>query len=128
MTKPISLLMNADITVIDFNDTIDKVEDVMTSHSFSCLPVMDSNQGCFGVICYPDIVRFHRTGKNPKVERVWELCTHNVLKVSPDTSIRETAILMLKNHFHHIIVAEHGIIKGIVSSMDFVADYVKQSA
>lgn len=127
MTKPISLLMNAEITVIDFNDTIDKVEDVMVSKGFSCLPVMDSNQGCFGVICYPDIVRFRRTGKNPRTERVWELCSHHVLKVSPDTSITDTAILMLKNHFHHIVVAENELIKGIVSSMDFVADYVRQN-
>lgn len=128
MTRPISLLMNPNITVIDLNDTIDKVEEVMMAHGFSCLPVMDSNEGCFGVICHSDIVRFHRMGKNPKVVRVWELCTHNVLKVSPDTSIKETAVLMLDNHLHHILIAENELIKGIVSSLDFVADYVKRNA
>ncbi len=127
MDKPISLLMNKHTTTVDFNDTIDKVEKLMISHKFSCVPVIDSNQGCFGVISYPDIVRFHEMGKNPKTERAWELCTHKVIEVSPDTSDRETATLMLKNKIHHIVIIENKRIKGIVSSLDFVIEYLKQN-
>ena len=128
MTKPISALMRADITVIDFNATIDQVENVMVSEGFSFLPVIDTNSGYFGVISYSDIVRFHCAGKNPKAERVWELCTHNVLEVTSDTPIIEVANLMLAHNFHHVVVIENKQIQGVVSSMDFVAEYIKQNA
>lgn len=127
MDKPISLLMNKHITTVDINDTIDQVEKIMDSHKSTCALVIGSDQSCFGVISYPDIVHFHERGKNPKTERAWELCTHMVIEVSPDTSARETAKLMLKHKINHIVITENKIIKGIVSSIDFVGEYLKQN-
>jgi len=128
MDKPISLLMNKHITTVDINDTIEKVEKIMNLHKSSCALVIDSSQSCFGVICYPDIVHFYEKGRNPKTERAWELCTHKVIEVSPDTSTKETAALMLKNKVHHIVVTENKVIKGIVTSIDFLAEYLKQNS
>lgn len=128
MDRPISLLMNRHITTVDINDTIDTVEKKMDANKLSCCAlVVDLKQSCFGVITYPDIVHFYERGKNPKTERAWELCTHKVIAVSPNTSARETAILMLKNKIHHIVILENQLIKGVVSSMDFVREYLKQN-
>lgn len=121
--------MNKHTVTVDINDTIDKIEKIMDLHKpTGCALVIDPNQGCFGVISYPDIVRFHEMGKNPKVGRAWELCTHKIIEVSPDTSARETAKIMLKNRIHHIVITENKLIKGIVSSIDFVEEYLKQNA
>ncbi|MFZ2407179.1 MAG: CBS domain-containing protein [Methylobacter sp.] len=123
------MISNASPIIVDINDTNDKVDRVMDSHKPTCCAlVVDSNQSCFGVISYSDIVRFHEMGKNPKVGRAWELCTHKVIEVSPDTSVSETAKLMLENRIHHIVITENKLIKGIVSSIDFVEDYLKQNA
>lgn len=128
MDKPISSLMHQPV-IVDINDTIDKVERIMDSQKPTCcVLVIDSNQRCFGVISYPDIVRFHEMGKNPKTERTWELCTHKVIEVTPDASVRETAKLMLKKRIHHVVITENKRIKGIVSSIDFVAEYLKKNA
>ncbi|MGZ4969700.1 MAG: CBS domain-containing protein [Methylobacter sp.] len=126
MDKSIALLMNKHVTTVDINDTIEKVEKIMSSHKSSCVLVFDSNQGCFGVISYPDIAHFHEKGKNPKVERAWELCTHKVVEVSVDTSVKENAKLMLKNNIHHIVITENKTIKGIVSASDFIGEYLKK--
>jgi len=127
MDNPISSLMNKHIATVDINDTIDKVEKIMDLHKLKFALVIDSNQGCFGVISYSDIVHFHERGKNSKTERAWELCTHKVIEVSPDTSAREAAKLMVKHKINHIVITENKIIKGIVSSIDFVGEYVKQN-
>ncbi len=127
MDKPISLLMDKHITTVDFNDTIFKVEELMNSRKLSFVVVIDSNKNCFGVISYPDIVRFHVQGKNSKNERAWELCTHKVIEVSSDTSTRETAKLMIKKKIHHVVITENNLITGIVSSNDFVTEYLKQN-
>ncbi|MGZ8175620.1 MULTISPECIES: CBS domain-containing protein [Methylobacter] len=55
------------------------------------------------------------------------MCTHKVIEVSPDTSASETAKLMLKHKINHIVITENKIIKGIVSSIDFVGEYLKQN-
>jgi signal-transduction protein with cAMP-binding, CBS, and nucleotidyltransferase domain len=126
MDKPVSLLMDKHITTVDFNDTIFKVEGIMNSRKLSFVVVIDSNGSCFGVISYPDIVRFHAMGKNPKNERAWELCTHKVVEVTSDTSAKETAMLMLKHKIHHVVITENELIVGVISSNDFVTEYVKQ--
>ncbi|MGZ5608672.1 MAG: CBS domain-containing protein [Methylobacter sp.] len=120
--------MNKHITTVDINDTIDKVEKIMSAHRSSCALVVDSNQGCFGIISYPDIAHFHEKGKNPKLERAWELCSHKVIEVSADTSVREAAKLMLKNKIQHIVITENKKIQGVVSSNDFVKEYLKQTS
>jgi signal-transduction protein with cAMP-binding, CBS, and nucleotidyltransferase domain len=127
MDKPISLLMNKNITVVNVDDTIDQVEKEIDSNKSDCALVINPNQSCFGVITYPDIVRFYEMDKNPKTERAWELCTHNVIEVSLDTSARDVANLMLNHKIHHIVVTENKRIQGIVSSIDFVAEYLKQN-
>ncbi|MCK9396828.1 MAG: CBS domain-containing protein [Methylobacter sp.] len=129
MDRAVSTLMNTHITAVDMDDTIDTVEKKMDSNKLSCCAlVIDSKQGCFGVITYPDIVHFYEMGRNAKSERAWELCTHKVVAVSPDTSARETAALMVKHKIHHIVILENKQIKGVVSSMDFVREYLKQNA
>jgi CBS domain-containing protein len=127
MDKPIASLMNKHIVIVNIDDTIDKVEKIMDMHKADCVMVMDFKNGCFGVITYPDIVRFYEAGRNPKTEQAWELCTHTVIEVSPNTSAREAAELMLKNKIHHIVVTDNKLIKGIVSAIDFVAEYLKQN-
>lgn len=127
MDKPVSLLMDKHVTTIDFNDTIFKVEGIMNSRKLSFVVVIDSNENCFGVISYPDILRFHVQNRNPKIERAWELCTHKVIEVSSDTSVRETAKLMIKNKIHHVVITENEFIVGVVSSNDFVNEYLKQN-
>jgi signal-transduction protein with cAMP-binding, CBS, and nucleotidyltransferase domain len=127
MDRPISLLMDKHVTTVDFNDSIANVEKIMNSRRLSFVVVLDSNGNCFGVISYTDILRFHVQNKNPKTERAWELCTHKVIEVTSDSSARDAAKLMIKNRIHHIVVTENQFIVGIVSSNDFVKEYLKQN-
>jgi signal-transduction protein with cAMP-binding, CBS, and nucleotidyltransferase domain len=119
--------MDKHITTVDFNDTISKVEGIMNSRKLSFVVVIDSNRNCFGVISYPDVLRFHALNKNPKIERAWELCTHKVVEASSDTSAREVAKLMIKNKINHVVITDNEFIVGIVSSNDFVTEYLKQN-
>ncbi len=129
MDKTISSLMTINILTVYDNDTVEKVEAIMDSHKLSCVPVIDSQGGCFGVISLTDLLHFHVLHKNPKAERAWEVCTHKVIEVDPDISVKEAAELMIRNQIHHIVVVENKSIKGIVSSIDIVSEYLlKQKA
>jgi CBS domain-containing protein len=124
MDKPISALMERNMTTVDVDDAVAKVEEVLNSHNLTCEPVLDSNGRCFGVISSSDLVRFYALHKNLKAERAREVCTHKVIEVCPDTSVEEAADLMVENKIHHIIVMENKVIKGIVSSVDLGGVYL----
>ena len=129
MDKTISSLMTRNILTVGTDDTVDRVEAIMDSHKLSCVPVIDSQGGCFGVISSSDLLHFHVLHKNQKAERAWEVCTHKVIEVGPDISVKEAVELMVRNKIHHIVVVENKSIKGIVSSIDIVSEYLlKQKA
>lgn len=124
MDKPISVLMQKHVTTVDIDDTVDSVEATLVSHKLSCVPVVDSKGVCFGVISSPDLVHLHAIHKKQKTERAWEVCTHKITEVSPDISIKSVAKLMVEKKIHHVIVTENNSIKGIVSSIDLVEEYL----
>jgi len=124
MRKQITSLIGENIITVKLNDTVETVEKVLDSHQLSCVPVINTDGECFGVISAPDLVHFHNARKNPIAERAWEMCTHKIIEVSADISVKEAAELMVKNNIHHLVVIEDGSIKGIVSSIDIIRGYV----
>lgn len=125
MDKPISEMMAKTVWTVSTEDTIAKVDTVLTSHKLSAVPVVDAKGDIFGIISSRDLLHFHATKKNPKAVNAWELCTYRPVAVSPETSVAEVAKLMIKNRIHHILITENGSLRGIVSALDFVEQYVR---
>ena len=124
MNDPISTLMQKRVITVDTNASVDRVEEILNSNRLSCVPVVDARGKCFGVISTPDLVHFHALHKDSKTKLAWEVCTHKIIEVSPDISVMEAAELMIKNNIHHIVLTENKSIKGIVSSIDIVEEYL----
>jgi len=124
MRKQITSLIGENVITVKLNDSVETVEKVLDSNQLSCVPVINTQGECFGVISAPDLVHFHNARKNPIAERAWEMCTHKIIEVSSDISVREAAELMVKNNIHHLVVVEDGSIKGIVSSIDILRGYI----
>jgi CBS domain-containing protein len=120
MNKQITSLIEESVITVALNDTVETVEKVLDSHHLSCVPVINAQGECFGVISAPDLVHFHSARKNPIAERAWEMCTHKTIAVSADISVKEAAELMVENNIHHLVVVEDGSVKGIVSSIDIL--------
>jgi signal-transduction protein with cAMP-binding, CBS, and nucleotidyltransferase domain len=126
--KPISYMMTKSVWTVDSQDTVEHVEEILSSHRISSVPVVDSKGVIFGIISASDLVRFHAAQNNSKAVRAWEIGTHKPLEVGPTAPIGEVARLMAKNKIHHVVVSEHGSIMGIVSSLDFIEQYVLEEA
>ena len=124
MNKPVSSIMEKQVITVDLNDAVDRVEELMYSHKLSCLPVIDSERNCFGVISAPDLTHFYALRENPKTKRAWEVCTHKIIEVKPDISIKEAAKLLIKNKIHHLVISVDETITGIVSSNDILEEYL----
>jgi CBS domain-containing protein len=128
MDKPISYMMTKNVWTADSEDTVERVEELLVSHRLSSLPIVDSKGVIFGIVSASDLVHFHAARKSPKAVRAWEICTHKPIEVGPTTPIGEVARLMVKNKIHHVVVSENKSVVGVVSSLDFVEQYVLKGA
>jgi CBS domain-containing protein len=124
MSQPISSLMHREVTRVDPDDTLHAVEVKMLGKGLSWVPVVDASGVVMGVISSADLLRAHAGGPgNPRLS-AWQLCTYKPVTVSPDATLAEVARLMTEGNIHHVVVAEGGDIRGVVSSLDFVRTFV----
>lgn len=122
--QPISALMNTDVFTARADDTVESVNDLMRSQGVSSIPVVEVDDVVVGIITAADLLQFKASRRDPALVRAWEICTYQPERVAPQTSVAEVARLMTERGIHHVIVAENEVIKGIVSSLDFVRQFV----
>jgi signal-transduction protein with cAMP-binding, CBS, and nucleotidyltransferase domain len=121
----ISELMTSPVHTVGMDDCVQQVEIKMNLHHVTSVPVVDDKGSVFGIISSPDLIHFHETHKNALSVRAWEMCTFKPVAVPFDAEVEEVANLMVSHRIHHIVITKHGSLVGIVSSLDFVKDYLK---
>ncbi|MEE4245286.1 MAG: CBS domain-containing protein [Kangiellaceae bacterium] len=120
MDKAVVSLVAPKPVKVGVDDNINTVIETLDKNKLPCVPVVDADGKCFGVISASDLVHFQKMNFNPKIEHAWELCTHNFIEVSSDVSVKQVAELMVKNKIHHIVISDNSVLKGIVSSLDIL--------
>jgi len=120
MNRPISTLMQHQVTVVDMDDTIARVESVFASNALSWAPVMDGPQTVVGVISAVDLLQFHAQERDANRVHAWQLCTYKPIMVSPDTPLHEVARQMVARRIHHVVVMQAERVAGVVSSLDLL--------
>ncbi|WP_164880935.1 CBS domain-containing protein [Aestuariirhabdus litorea] len=120
MERAIQAIIQQPVVCVGADDSIESVQQTLDKNRLHCVPVLDAQGGCFGVISAQDLVHFHVLNKNAKAERAWEACSHKVIEVASGASVREVAELMMAHHIHHVLIMEAGDILGIVSSVDII--------
>ncbi|HEU4372834.1 MAG TPA: CBS domain-containing protein [Telluria sp.] len=129
MSKPISSMMAEQAISVDMDATMEQVEEALRASDLSAVPVIDSaNRSVLGLISARDLVRFHGDKKNAAAVRAWEICTYKPVEASPDTPVSEVAALMVARGVHHVVITENNEIRGIVSALDFVKQFISEPA
>ena len=109
---------------VPMEDSVEKVAEAMTVKFLSSVPVVNPEGEIFGVISLIDLERFRLTKQNPRSVRAWEICSFKPVLAEPGAELLEVAKRMLEHNVHHCVITENGSIMGIVSSMDFLREYV----
>lgn len=118
--RPVTAIMEKNVVTVGINDPVAKVQQVMAL-GFSCIPVLDPRNKCFGVISCSDLTHFELLERNPRLEKAWEICSHRVITIDEETTIDRACAMMLEHRVHHLVVTRKQVIAGIVSSLDLLA-------
>jgi len=126
MDMAVMSYMKSDLFIIDMESTIEDLIKVLSKIRHTCIPVLDRDANCFGIVSSIDIFHFLANGGNPKVTKAWEICSHGVIHVPVDFNVYAAAQLMCNHSIHHLIICKNKKPAGILSSLDIIR-ILKQS-
>ena len=90
--------------------------------------VLDPDAPGPGVITERDILRSVAAGEEPDEERVAEHLTSELTFASPDWSLEQAAVAMVRGGFRHLVVVEGRELVGMLSMRDIVRCWTADGA
>jgi CBS domain-containing protein len=133
---PVSSIMTTNLITLDVKESLDKAEHIFKKYKIRHIPVIE-NDKIIGMISLNDILRIsfadgaYREEENIsssiyEMFTIRQLMIGNLETVSPDTTIKEVAKLLVKREFHSLPVVENGRLIGMVTTTDLIKYLLKQ--
>lgn len=113
-------IMQTEVTTVPHTSTVEQSETIMLNTHRPCVPVIDEQGDCVGVLSHSDILRFRNSKKDVGATSVQDIMSRNIVSVGPRSSVDNTMQLMLDNGIHHILVILDKKVCGIVSVIDII--------
>lgn len=93
---------------------------LMDERGVGAAVVIDPEAPAPGIITERDLLRLVARGEDPETERVGTHMATDVVYASPEWSLEEAAVAMVRGRFRHLVVMEQGDVRGVLSVRDIV--------
>ena len=113
-------IMQTEVTTVPSTSTVEQSETIMLNTYRPCVPVIDEQGDCVGVLSHDDILRIRNDKKDVSTTYVNQIMSRNIVSVGPRSSVDNTMQLMLDNGVHHILVLLDKKVCGIISVEDII--------
>jgi CBS domain-containing protein len=121
MTTPISAILERKgpaVHAVSSNYTIDRAVDEMNRHRIGSIVVMEGNR-LAGIFTERDVLRrVVGAGLDPKIMRVADVMTKDLITIRPDTTIEETMVIFSEKRVRHLPVIVDDEMVGLISIGD----------
>lgn len=133
---PVSSIMTKDVITVNKSDTLDAAERLFKTKHIRHIPVVNKNK-IVGMLSYTDLLRISFAdavvvGDETVTDQIYNLfniehvMARNILSVSPETTIKETAEILAQREFHAVPVVENDRLVGIVTTTDLIKYLLNQ--
>ena len=133
---PVSTIMTKNVVKLHLSDDLTKAESLFKKHHIRHIPVVNGNL-IVGMLSYTDLLRISFADAIDEEEQeidvtvynmfsVEQVMARNLVKVAPDTSIREVAKILSKSEFHALPIVEGDLLVGIVTTTDLIKYLLEQ--
>lgn len=132
----VSTIMTKDIVKLNITDTLTKAEDLFKKHNIRHIPVVSGNK-VLGMLSYTDLLRISFADgiddDEEKVESIVynmfsieQVMTKDLISVTPESTIKEAAEILVSKEFHALPVVEGNLLVGIITTTDLINYLIKQ--
>jgi CBS domain-containing protein len=108
--------------------TLREAAGALSSRRVGAAVVIDPDAPGPGVITERDILQSVAAGQDPDKELVADHLTSRLTFASPDWSLEQAAVAMVRGGFRHLVVVEGGELAGMLSMRDIVRCWTADGA
>lgn len=121
MPSYVGQLMSSPVHTVTRTDSVRDAAQTCLEQNVNSLVVVDEDGGFYGIVTTTDLLSLIADDTSSEDHLVEDYATTGVVTVSTDTSVRETANVLMKNDIHHVpVLTPDKSVKGIASTMDVV--------
>jgi CBS domain-containing protein len=146
-------VMTRDVIIVTESMSVDELGRLFIDKKISGAPVADSKGALIGIVTENDLIRKNARLHIPTVLRIFdaiiplgrpdsveqeikrmsastvgEICTKEVISVSPDASIQDVSSIMSEKGVHLVPVLEAGKVVGIIGKIDIIRGMTGETA
>jgi CBS domain-containing protein len=100
----------------------------MADKNVGAAVVVDPDAAGVGILTERDLLLSLARGQDADAEQVGDHLTAGLVFASPDWSLEEASVAMVRGGFRHLVVLEYGNVVGIVSMRDIVRCWTEDGA
>jgi len=104
----------------DMDSSVFEIAENLAKLKIDAAPVINRNGDLFGIVTRADIIQLIASEASLKGTFAWEVCSHELVYVSPDDTAIEACQIMRDRGIHHLVVGTVGDVVGMISSMDII--------
>jgi CBS domain-containing protein len=120
--------MSSVVLTVGPDHTLRQAAAQMAERRVGAAVVLDPDGMGPGIITERDVLIAVGRGEDPDQERVHDHLTSELVFASPDWSLEEAAVAMVRGGFRHLVVVDGGEIAGILSVRDVVRVWTDDGA
>jgi signal-transduction protein with cAMP-binding, CBS, and nucleotidyltransferase domain len=120
--------MNKVVLTVGPGHTLREAAAQMTARKVGAAVVMDPEAPGLGIITERDLMISIGNGENPDSEMVSDHLTANLVYATPEWSLEQAAVAMVRGGFRHLVVIDGGQTAGILSVRDIVRCWTDDGA
>lgn len=132
---PVSTIMTKNVIKLNLKDELTKAETLFKKHNIRHIPVVSGSK-IIGMLSYSDLLRISFADavyEDEEIDSVVydmfdisQVMTKNIVSVTENTTIKETAEILASKEFHALPVVKDGNLVGIVTTTDLMKYLLKQ--
>lgn len=133
---PVSEIMTRNIIKLNLADELGKAEELFKNHKIRHIPVVNDGK-IIGMLSYTDLLRVsyadvvEKEAENVEsivfnMFSIRQVMTKEVIVITSETTIKETAEILSKNEFHALPVCDKNNLVGIVTTTDLMKYFIAQ--
>lgn len=112
------------VVSVDMDESVQDVLDKSSWDKISSVVVLDGDKNVVGIISEKDMIYAESLGIKKKDLKAWQVCSKNIIKISPEDSIMGAARLMVDNKVHHVLIMTGDYVEGIISTLDVLKQFL----
>lgn len=106
------------VITINMDTPVDNIIKEVSWDKVSSAVVIDNNKKVVGIITEKDVLHVETLGMDHEKLKASDICSRQIIKISPEDSIIGAARLMIDNKVHHVLIMVGDYVEGMVSTLD----------